>query len=78
MISISSIVRKSLVVLKRSNAMNIKSFLYNLERALREKYPHITFEFFYSRRKRYVHMGLDKSLLFYTEHEKIVGDIEYE
>ena len=56
--------------------MNIKSFLYNLEKVLRGKYLHNNFEFFCSRRKQYLPMGLDKSLLSYNEHEKIVKDIE--
>ena len=40
--------------------MNIKSFLDVLETVLTQKYPHINFEFYYSCRNRYVHMGLDK------------------
>ena len=36
----------------------------------------IRLKFYASRRKRYIHMGLEKALLSYPEHNRILTDIE--
>ena len=51
-------------------------FASKLERLLSEKYPHIDFKFFISRRKRYLRLGLEKALLSYPEYAQILKDIE--
>ena len=56
--------------------MNWRVFISKLEKVLREKYPHIEFKFFISRKRRYIHIGLEKALLSYSEHSKIFEDIE--
>ena len=56
--------------------MNWRSFLFKLEKILKEKYPHMEISFYVSRRKRYVHMGFEKALLFFLEHQKIIAEIE--
>ena len=56
--------------------MNSRVFINKLEKVLEYKYPHIKFDFYLSRRKRYVHMGLDKALFSYPEHVNILRDIE--
>ena len=45
-----------------------KDFIYKLEEMLNEKYLHINFKFYVSRRRRNVHVGLKKALLSYPEH----------
>ena len=56
--------------------MNIKTFLYVLKNFLAQKYPHIEFEFYLSRRTKNVHMGLSCSLLELCEHNHVIHDIE--
>ena len=56
--------------------MNWRVFISKLEKVLREKYPHIEFKFFISRKRRYIHIGLEKALLSYSEHSKVIEDIE--
>ena len=52
--------------------MNIKSFICVLqrERELRERYPDIEFRFYYSKRKKKVHMGLKKKSVFLSRTSK--------
>ena len=56
--------------------MNWRLFISELGRLLKEKYPHIEIDFYISRRKRYVHMGLEKALTSYLEYKKILENIE--
>ena len=56
--------------------MNSRVFASKLERLLSKKYPHVDLKFFISRRKRYLHLGLEKALLSYPEHTQILRDIE--
>ena len=56
--------------------MNWRVFISKLEKVLGEKYPHIEIKFFISLKRRYIHMGLEKALLSYSEHLKIIEDIE--
>ena len=74
MITISNIARANLILFKA--IMNSRVFVSKLEKLLNGKYPHISFNFFISRRKRYLHMGLEKALLSYSEHGEILKDIE--
>ena len=39
---------------------------------MKEKYPYIEIDFYISRRKRYVHIGLEKALISYPEYKKIL------
>ena len=43
---------------------------------LNGNYPHVSFNFFISRRKRYLHVGLEKALLSYPEHGEVLKGIE--
>ena len=56
--------------------MNSRVFVSKLEKMLNEKYLHINFKFYISRRRPNVHMGLKKALLSYPEHTQILIDIE--
>ena len=56
--------------------MSARVFICKLENVLKEMYPHISIEFYASRRKSYIHMGLEKALLSYPEHNRILKDIE--
>ena len=53
----------------------MKTFIHILQNRLSNKYPDIEFGFYVSRRSRYVHMGLDKSILSYEERYDITSDI---
>ena len=55
--------------------MNWRVFLTKLETFLKQRHLQIDFQFYISRRKRYIHLGLEKSLSSH-DHKKILGDIE--
>ena len=63
-----------MIAIVRKN--ELESFYFEIREGLGEKYPHIEISFFISRKRRYVHMGLEKVLLSYSEHSKIIEDIE--
>ena len=63
---IASIVQKSL-------KMQIKLFIYKLERLMKEKYPQIKIDFFYSRRKKIIHIGLDRVVFSFSEYSSIIN-----
>ena len=44
----------------------MRTFIHVLQFRLNVKYPDIEFHFYVSRRNKYVHMGLDKSILSYS------------
>ena len=56
--------------------MHMNAFVYFLKKFLNDKYPHIDFDFYLSRRVQNVHMGLNYSLLTLREYEQIIPDIE--
>ena len=56
--NITSFVQKSL-------KMHIKLFIYKLERLMKEKYPQKKIDFYCSRRKKNIHIGLDRALFFF-------------
>ena len=51
--------------------MHMKAFLHFLKKLLNDKYPHIDFGFYFSRRTQSVHIGLNFSLLILHEYEQI-------
>ena len=53
-----------------------KLFIYKLERLLKERYSHIPFEFYGSRRKKNIHFGLEKSLVSYENYANAIRDIQ--
>lgn len=55
--------------------MHIKRFVNLLSEHMKEKFPEVTTEFYFSKRKNYVHMGLDSPLFFYTRHDQITDEI---
>ena len=56
--------------------MGMRYFLMCLEKEMRKRYTEIRFSFYFSKLKKNVHMGLDMSLLNYSNCFKIVSDIE--
>ena len=56
--------------------MHMKTFLHVLKKNLNEKYTHIDFELYPSRRTQNVHMGLNCSLLTLHEYDQIISDTE--
>ena len=56
--------------------MQIKLFIYKLERLMKEKYPQIKIDFYCSRRKKNIHIGLDRALFSFSEYSSIVKDFE--
>ena len=56
--------------------MQIKLFIYKLERLMKEKYPQIKIDFYCSRRKKNIHIGLDRALFSFSEYSSIIKDFE--
>ena len=56
--------------------MYIKCFLVALSEIVKKDYPDINFEFYVSRRSKFVHMGLDMPLISIAGHRKILNFIE--
>ena len=54
----------------------MKTFLRILKRFLNEKYPGIEFDSYLSHRTKYVHMGMNCSILTLHEHDQTISDIE--
>ena len=50
--------------------MYMKCFLVALSEIVKKDYPDINFEFYVSRRSKFVHMGLDMPLISIVGHEK--------
>ena len=44
--------------------MQVKFYINRLESILKQKYPEMNAEIYYSRRKKLVHLALDKSINF--------------
>ena len=61
------------------NSYAKKRYIYlinRLETILKEKYPEMTPEIYYSRRKKLVHLGLEKSIDQYPNYLMFLKDIE--
>ena len=56
--------------------MLVKFYINRLETILKQKYPEIVQEIYYSRRKKLVHLGLDKSIDQYTNYLDFLNEIE--
>ena len=56
--------------------MQIKLFIYKLDCLMKEKYPQIKIDFYCSRRKKNIHIGLDRALFSFSEYSSIVKDFE--
>ena len=56
--------------------MQIKLFIYKLERLMNEKYPQIKIDFYCSRRKNNIHIGLDRVLFSFSEYLSLIKDFE--
>ena len=53
-----------------------RMLLRKLQDMLKEKYPHIPFEFYLLKRKNNVHFGLEKSLFCYDQYSDAINDIQ--
>ena len=56
--------------------MLVKFYLNRLETILKEKFPEIKLEIYYSRRKKLVHLALDKSLDQYVNCFNFLDEID--
>ena len=54
----------------------MKAFLVALREVVKKDYPDINFEFYLSRRSKFVHMGLDMPLISIVKHRENLGFIE--
>ena len=54
---------------------NIRKRLYILKMILKEKSPDITVGFYLSKRKRYLHMGLEQSLSSIKDYKEFTKEI---
>ena len=56
--------------------MYMKTFLIALDKALKKDHSDLKFEFYLSRRSKFVHMGLDVPLIAIENHQEIIDFIE--
>ena len=56
--------------------MQIKFYINCLESTLKPKYPEIPIEIYYSRRRKLVHLALDKSIEQYQTYNDLLKEIE--
>ena len=56
--------------------MLVKFYINRLETMLKQKYPEIKPEIYYSRRKKLVHLALDKSIDQYRNYTDFLKEIE--
>ena len=54
----------------------MKTFLVALNQCLKKDYPDIEFNFYLSRRSKFVHMGLDLPLISINNYHKLVDFIQ--
>ena len=54
--------------------MQIKLFIYKLELLMKEKYPQIKIDFYCSRQKKNIHIGLDRGLFSFSEYSSVIKD----
>ena len=56
--------------------MYMRAFLIALEKVLKKDHADIKFEFYLSRRSKFVHMGLDEPLITIPNHNDIMEFLE--
>ena len=56
--------------------MFMKAFLVALREIVKKDYPDINFEFYLSRRSKFVHMGLDMPLISIVNQREILKVVE--
>ena len=56
--------------------MQIKFYINRLESILKKNYPEIPIEIYYSRRRKLVHLALDKSIEQYPNYNDLLKEIE--
>ena len=56
--------------------MQIRYLINKLEKIMNEKYPHIDSKFYCSRRKKFVHFGIERSIQQYEDYLKFIEDIK--
>ena len=56
--------------------MYMRTFLIALDKALKKDHSDLKFEFYLSRRSKFVHMGLDVPLISISKHQEIINFIE--
>ena len=54
----------------------MKTFLIALDKVLKKDHADLKFEFYLSRRSKFVHMGLDVPLISIENHQEIIKFIE--
>ena len=65
---------KNLLIIVAKN-MLVKCNLNRLETILKNKFPEINPELYYSRRKKLVHMAIDKCIYEYQNYVKLLDEI---
>ena len=56
--------------------MTIKEIISQLEDYLQKKFPHFNGKFYSNRRNNYIHLGLDKSLLSFTDYKDFLNSVD--
>ena len=56
--------------------MQVKFYINRLESILKQKYPEMNAEIYYSRRKKLVHLALDKSIEQFRNYNDFLNEIE--
>ena len=56
--------------------MQLKYYINRLESILKQKYPKMNAEIYYSRRKKLVHLVLDKSIEQFRNYNDFLNEIE--
>ena len=56
--------------------MQVKYYINRLETKLKQTYPQMKAEFYYSRRKKFVHLALNKSIEEYLNYQGFLKEIE--
>ena len=56
--------------------MQVKYYINHLESILKQKYPKMNAEIYYSRRKKLVHLVLDKSIEQFRNYNDFLNEIE--
>ena len=56
--------------------MQVEYYINRLETKLKQTYPQMKAEFYYSRRKKLVHLALDKSIEEYPNYRDFLKEIE--
>ena len=57
--------------------MQVKYYINCLETKLKQTYPQMNAEFYYSRRKKLVHLALNKSIEEYPNYKDFLKEIEF-